>query len=208
MATKNKLHPDYSSNVFINCPFDGDYDEILRAIQFTIIDCGFIPRCALEAHDSDDVRIEKILSIINDCKYGIHDISRTDLDAINRLPRFNMPLELGMFIGCKKYGSHEKKYLILDTEKHRYQKFVSDIAGQDIKAHAGEPEKAVKAVRNWLHGKSNRTTLASGSVIHDRYIKFQNALPDICKDMEWNIDELTFMDYFECVKLWLKLITP
>lgn len=85
---------NYSNNVFINCPFDGDYDEIFKAMVFTVFDCGFIPRCAMEYDDGSQVRIEKIYRLISECKFGIHDISRTELDDGNGLPRFNMPLEL------------------------------------------------------------------------------------------------------------------
>lgn len=43
-----------------------------------------------------------------------------------------MPLELGTFLGAKHFGSEiqkKKTCLILDKEKFRYQKFISDIAG-------------------------------------------------------------------------------
>ena len=65
-----------------------------------------------------------------------------------------MPLELGLFLGAKAYSSEPKqkarRCLILDTEPYRYQKFVSDIAGQDIRAHEGGPRKALILTRNWL----------------------------------------------------------
>ena len=65
--------------------------------------------------------------------YGIHDISRTDLDSIHRLPRFNMPLELGIFLGARHYGKVEqrqKKVLIFDIEPFRFQKFMPSIADE------------------------------------------------------------------------------
>jgi hypothetical protein len=89
---------NYLNNVFINCPFDSDYLELRNALVFTIFDCGFIPRCALEEDDGGMVRFEKIKQIIKESKFGIHDLSRTELDIENYLPRFNMPLELGVFI--------------------------------------------------------------------------------------------------------------
>ena len=46
---------------------------------------------ALEDGDAGQVRIDKIYNIIEDCRYGIHDIPRTELDAISCLPRFNTP---------------------------------------------------------------------------------------------------------------------
>lgn len=89
----------------------------MEALVFAIHDCGYIARSALEAEDSAEVRMDKIAKIIKDCRYGIHDISRTEVAADTGLPRFNMPLELG---------------LILDRARYRYQQFCSDIAGQDI----------------------------------------------------------------------------
>ena len=101
--------PHYNDNVFINCPFDSVYKPLFDAMIFTVHDCGFIPRCALEEDDASQVRIDKIYSIIADCRYGIHDISRTQLDAASGLPRFNMPLELGIFLGAKKFGIEAQK---------------------------------------------------------------------------------------------------
>ena len=65
---------------------------------FTVLRCGFTPRCALEVIDGGSTRISKIENLIEECPLGIHDISRTELDAANALPRFNMPLELGLFL--------------------------------------------------------------------------------------------------------------
>ena len=122
---------DYASNVFINCPFDNEYSPIRNAIVFAVFDCGFVPRSALEEDDGGDVRFEKIKRLISISKFGVHDISRTELDDINDLPRFNIPLELGVFIGATRFGdTHQRKKntLILDKEPHRYQIFMSDIA--------------------------------------------------------------------------------
>lgn len=58
----------------------------------------------METEDSGEERIRKIKRIIRECRYGIHDISRVELDAVHQLPRFNMPLELGLFLGAQEYG--------------------------------------------------------------------------------------------------------
>jgi hypothetical protein len=65
---------------------------------------AFLPRSARELDDGGEPRIEKLYGIIEQCCYGIHDLSRTALDAQNKLPRFNMPLELGIFMGAKRHG--------------------------------------------------------------------------------------------------------
>jgi hypothetical protein len=198
---------EYASNVFINCPFDKTYTNVFHAIVFTVFDCNFRARCALEEVDGGDVRIEKILRIISQCKHGIHDISRTELCKTTKLPRFNMPLELGIFLGAKKYGSSDQKKktcLIMDIEKYRYQIFISDIAGQDIKKHDNDPDKAINVVTDWLRNTSRRKTIPGGAVVTERYKLFRNELPEICKVAGIREDELGFNDYATFVSEWIK----
>ena len=99
----------YNDNVFINCPFDDEYKSLFNAIVFAIHDCSFIARSAQETEDGSQVRIDKIYTIIAECRYGIHDLSRTELDEKTCLPRFNMPLELGVFLGAKRYGEKDQQ---------------------------------------------------------------------------------------------------
>ena len=136
----------YHLSVFVNCPFDTRYRRLFQAIIFTIFDCGFIARSALEYDDSSANRLEKIYSIIKSSKLGIHDISRTQLDSTSKLPRFNMPFELGIFLAARKFGERKqkrKRSLVLDTERYRYLSFISDIRGQDIKAHGNDVRKII-----------------------------------------------------------------
>lgn len=196
----------YTDNVFINCPFDNDYKPLLDAIVFTVHDCGFIARCAIEELGSQ-VRIDKIYNIIDECRYGIHDISRTELDLDNDLPRFNMPLELGIFLGCKRYGDEDnkkKQYLIMENQKFQYQKYISDIAGLDVAAHCNKPESVVSIVRDWLSKYSSRTTIPSGSLIWEKYEKFWDDLPKLVENASLEISELTFSDYTYSVVEWLQ----
>ena len=196
----------YNDNVFINCPFDSAYKKLFDAMVFAVHDCGFIPRCALEEDDASQVRIDKIYSMIADCRYGIHDISRTE-DKSSGLPRFNMPLELGIFLGAKKFGIEEqkrKKCLILDTEPYRYQQFISDIAGQDIQAHNDAPDLTVKVVRDWLRNASRRETIPSGGIIWERYQEFMEKLPQTAREARLIAEELIFNDYTLLVAQWLK----
>lgn len=199
--------PDYNDNVFINCPFDIDYKPLLDATVFTVYDCGFIVRCALEEDDASQVRIDKIYNIIADCRYGIHDISRTEIDKVSGFPRFNMPFELGVFLGAKKFGVEEhkrKSCLILDREPYRYQQFISDIAGQDIQTHNNTPEQTVKVVRNWLRTTSKRKMIPDGNIIWQRYRDFRNGLPMMAQFWELDANNLIFNDYTWMVVEWLR----
>jgi hypothetical protein len=201
--------PRSEHGVFINCPFDDLYRPLFEAIVFAVHDCGYVARCSLEVTDASQVRIDKIGSIIASCRFGIHDISRTELDPVTQLPRFNMPLELGLFLGAKRFGSAKhraKTCLILDVDRYRYQKFISDIAGQDIAAHGGNPAEAIKAVRNWLSASvPHSVKIPGGAVIARRYATFLEELPTACERLQLNPQELTFNDFVLQVEEWLKV---
>lgn len=94
----------YNYSVFINCPFDDQYVPILRAIVYTVYRCGFLAKTALDEDDGSDNRLSKIIRKIRDSRYGIHDLSRIELNAAD-YPRFNMPFELGIFFGAKDMGN-------------------------------------------------------------------------------------------------------
>lgn len=193
-------------DVFINCPFDATYKPLFYAIVFSIIRSGFTPRCAIEVDDSAQVRLTKIESIIEECRYGVHDLSRTETDGDPPLPRFNMPLELGVFLGARRYGDSlqkRKRALILDTQQYRYQKFISDVAGQDIHAHGGSPSTAAKTVAIWLRQQSRYTTIPGGTKIAGEFDAFMTILPALLDDRQLAPDDLTFGDFAEIAKSYI-----
>jgi len=200
---------NYATDVFINCPFDSKYKVLFDAIVFSVFYCGFRARCTLEIGDSAQVRIEKIFTIISECKYGLHDISQTGFDRRTNLPRFNMPFELGVFLAVKRFGMGKQKgkmCLIVDTEPYRYRKFISDIAGQDIQSHGGKVGNVIRVVRNWLSDSSRRKTVPGGKEINQRYQRFSQDLPKICKELKLQVSELTFNDYANIASAWIRKI--
>jgi hypothetical protein len=193
-------------DVFINCPFDDTYKPIFEAIVFAVNDLGFVARCALELDDASEMRLAKITRIIEQCAYGVHDISSVALGTGTNLPRFNMPLELGLYLGCKLFGGgtqHKKACLILDIDPYRYRVFISDISGLDIHSHKGEPERAIVEVRNWLANVSRTKGLLGGAEIAGRYTRFVKQLPKMCKRLKRRTKDLTFADFSEMVEIWL-----
>jgi len=198
---------DYAQRVFINCPFDSEYKPLFEAIVFAVLSCGFRPRCALEIDDSSEVRIDRIFKIIAECKYGIHDISRTQVTSASGLPRFNMPLELGMFLAAKRFGKgkqRRKVCLVLDTMPYQYQQFISDIAGQDIQVHNNSAREAITVVRNWLRNASRSTILPGGMEIYRRFQLFEQKLPALCVELKVQRNELTFNDSVSIISNWLR----
>jgi hypothetical protein len=199
----------HEKDVFINCPFDAQYRPLLRGLLFAVHDCGFSTRSALEVEDSGEVRVQKIIRIIGECPYAVHDISRVELDKQTNLPRFNMPLELGLFLGARAFGdavNQKKRCLVLDDDPFRFQSFCSDIAGQDIRAHAGKVSSAIEIVRNWLSTTppAQGTVIPSGSVIAGRYKQFRGALAGGCEKFQLNPRRLTFNDDVSLIAAWLR----
>jgi len=68
-------HPGFNKNVFINCPFDSQYNSsLLKPLLFTIVYLGFTPQIASQTADSGEQRINKILSLILQSRYSLHDL--------------------------------------------------------------------------------------------------------------------------------------
>lgn len=198
-----------SSNrkVFINCPFDPAYQPIFRAICFTIHVCGFEPKCALERIDSGESRLDKICELVLQSDLGIHDISRTEPDPETGLPRFNMPFELGLFLGAKRFGQRAqrgKRILVLDREPYRYQKYLSDLAGQDIETHAGRPEDAMRVIRAWLQNAAGEQVV--GPVWLGRFWSEFNAdLEKLASERGCSPEQLSFEDLSYLMREWIRL---
>ena len=206
----NVLEPhDYDKGVFINCPFDSAYEPLFRGLIFAIHHMKLEPKSALEPSDGGQPRLDKIVVLIESCKYSIHDLSRTENDPIHGLPRFNVPFELGLDLGCKQYGKPLHKHkaaLILDIDSYRYRRFISDIAGLDVEAHNGNVSTAIIVVRNWLRqaSKTLRVKPPSGTTIYNRYQTFQLALPGLCDELKWDADNLPYADFSWAAYDWIK----
>lgn len=196
----------FDQNVFINCPFDEKYAPIFQAVVFAVHRVGFRPRCTKEVTESGESRLEKIMDIIADCKYGIHDLSRTQLGKFN-LPRFNMPFELGIDIGFRRCGDHrcrKKRHLIFDTHQYRYHKYISDLSGRDISPHNNSPRQAVIRVRNWLTAEAALKGMPSGKTIYNEYRQFIGSVPEICNRSQLHAEDLTFSDYSQVIAEFLE----
>jgi hypothetical protein len=202
-------HPGFNKNVFINCPFDGKYDPILRPILFTIIYLGLTPQIASQLTDSGEQRINKILSLILKSKYSLHDLSRIRSKKRGELFRLNMPFELGIDYGCRLTSTRHlkrKRFLVLGAKPYDYKKALSDLAGVEASSHRNNPEKAVLAVRNWLVDVHLKTA-PSASVVWKRFVAFQDSFDTQRKRDGFSARDLRMMpvrEYIGFIRNWLK----
>jgi len=124
------------------------------------------------------------------------------------LPRFNMPLELGIFLGAKRYGGpahRQKACLILHRDPYRYQILCSDISGQDIRAHGNQVARAILAVREFLRAaRATSVGMPGARRMAERYAEFLLDLPRMCRLMKLDASDLGFLDYRTVITGWLE----
>jgi len=199
---------DFNKNVFINCPFDDDFRQILIGIVFTVMYFGFKPRLSLERSDSAESRIDKIIELILESKFGIHDLSRIVSKEKGEHYRMNMPFELGIDYGCKKLKDGQwstKKILILEKEKYRYHKAISDLSGSDIKHHNNEVIKVIQAVRDWFITEE-LSRGHSGNKVWNNFNEFGAYLYDevVEKDGHASTEEVQITEVMYHMKEWFE----
>ena len=67
-------------------------------------------------------------------------------------------------------------------------------------------EEAILKTRNWLNNTVSRT-IPGGNSIYGRYQTFQKNLPDLCKELNLEVNEIFYKDYCKLIKNWLKEVS-
>jgi hypothetical protein len=125
------------------------------------------------------------------------------------VPRFNMPLELGLHLGARLFGQgrhRRKRALILEAKSHRYDAALSDISGQDIEVHANDPARAIGCVRNWLseHRSRNQPPLPGTTAMSSDYRLFQREVGALLAARRLDpLGDLTHGDFLFAVRDWI-----
>src|SRR5437016_1104597 len=136
--------------VFLNIPYDEQFTQLFLAYVVGIRGYGLIPRATIEIPGGAR-RLDRIASLIRSCAYSIHDLSRVELDpAPPPTPRFNMPFELGLAVAFHWSRSAKHTWFVLETEKWRIQKLLSDLNGTDVYIHGGTPDGVFRELaKDW-----------------------------------------------------------
>lgn len=204
-----------SRQVFVNCPYDSNFYPMVEAIAFAICVCGYTPRFAGESIDSGQSRLSKIIGLIDECPFSLHDISRTEVTATG-LPRFNMPFELGLALG-RKYSFERggaPGVLIFDREPYRYHESISDLSGCDPRAHRDDPLTAIQRIREWLPLSEQGATAAQlrvplyGPIVLVRWFsRYRDYVQDMKRRLKVDREDLPFADLVTSIRDWLEVNT-
>ncbi len=181
---------------------------MLKALLFTFVYNGLNPKISNYEFSSFDIRIKKILSLIRNSKYSIHDISRMKSQKPGEFARFNMPFELGIDYGCKAFGKplfRNKKCLILEEKRYSYLKSISDLSAVDIKAHKNKEKELVYQVRSWLI--TIKSDIKNRSEIWNAFNDFTDHFDRITKAQGWSKRDhydIPPNEYIYYIEQWMK----
>lgn len=136
----------YEKSVFLNVPYDRPYARLLPALIASLVALGRIPRCALEIHGG--ARLDQIYDLIASCRSSINDLSRVTLSGPFRVPRFNMPFELGIAFSLAKTAGH--RIYLFEAKERLLQSSLSDMNGYDAEVHGSSPAMVIYSLVDWF----------------------------------------------------------
>jgi hypothetical protein len=136
------------NGVFLNVPYDEEFSSLYVAYIVGLCQLGLVPHLASEIPGGDR-RLNRIFRLIQSCRYSIHDLSRVELSvAPTAVPRFNMPLELGMTITWHNLHPSRHDWSVWESDPYRLQRSASDLNGTDPYIHNGTAEGVLSELRN------------------------------------------------------------
>lgn len=193
------------SDIFINCPFDKEYQPLLRALLFGSMFFGYTPKIALDDSDCSTNRLDKIFNYIRGTDISIHDLSRAKPNKKGDYARMNMPFELGMDYAISKSRSASKLILVLEAERYSFQKALSDYSGFDIYCHKNDPQELLKILRNWLVNQRLVSSAIGASALWYRYNDCWASIYDELISNGYShddTDDIPFNEFTEMLEKW------
>jgi hypothetical protein len=160
--------------VFLNIPYDEQFTDLFLAYMAGIKAYGLVPRATLEIPGGAR-RLDRIAELILSCTYSIHDLSRVELDLTPpATPRFNMPFELGLAVAFHWHPNTNHTWFVLESQKWRVQKSLSDINGSEVYIHQGTPEGVFRELATAFVRERRQPTVKQVETI---YQKIRIAMP-------------------------------
>jgi hypothetical protein len=171
--TPHSVHQD---SVFLNIPYDAAFERLYLAYIVGISAFRLIPHTTLEIPDTTR-RLDRIQTLLRQCRYSIHDLSRVQVSrTAPRIPRFNMPFELGLAVSWSSVNPGRHSWFVCDSERHRVLKSISDLAGTDINIHDGRIQGVMRELCNMFVRRSVRPDVMD---LMKLYRKLRSVLPQI-----------------------------
>lgn len=153
-------------SVFLNVPFDARYGRLFMALLAGLSGLGLKPRCVLEVPSGGRNRLDRIHGLIASCGASLHDLSRTGLSGPFRVPRFNMPFELGIAYALAQGSPHN--FFVFEEKPYRLQASLSDLNGHDPHIHDGTQIGILRSVLDCFSSPSGGPSLSRLQILTRR----------------------------------------
>ena len=169
------------SDVFINLPFDSDYEPLFLAMIAGLISLGLNPRSVVQISGSKD-RLRRLVEIIQECPFSVHDLSRVQRSGKGpfRVPRFNMPFELGLAAAVSITASGAiRQWRVIEGVRHRVGHSCSDVDGYNAEIHGGTVRGMFESLSNIFPDppKAPLTDIIDMFWVYRRLRRFRKRLP-------------------------------
>ena len=180
MRTNLAVYSKYQ--VFLNYPFDAEFEKLANAMHFGVVAAGLLPVCAKDLSTPDRPRLEILVEAITSCHYSAHDLSRCRGEGVDNFARFNMPIEMGMALF---YALHTQRNVhrcaFVVPKPHDYQAFASDLAGLDPRYYDKNDVSLAVSVYEWLRDVVKEPLLnrKPTAKVKEKYIEFRTRLKQI-----------------------------
>jgi hypothetical protein len=175
LAAKPRVDKD---SVFLNIPYDSTFEKLFLAYIAATSAFGFTPRATLEIPFGER-RLDRILALILESRYSIHDLSRVQLDRkAPCTPRFNMPFELGLTVALARSAHPSHSWVVCESMPHRIKKSLSDLDGTDAYVHGGTLAGVFRELGNAFVGSTRQPSAAEMATI---YRRLRAQLPSLLK---------------------------
>ena len=159
-------------SVFLNIPYDAPFENLFVAYVVGLTQLGLHINAALAVPNQG--RLETIIELIEKSDFSIHDLSRVELS--HGVPRFNMPVELGLALYRSRITRGKHRIFIFDAKPHQAQRSTSDVNGIDPQIHNGTVKGLMSGLRNILRQPRDMTTVPE---MLASYRAVQRKLPEL-----------------------------
>lgn len=142
-------------SVFLNIPYDEPFENLYLAYIVGLTQLGLRINATLAVPNQG--RLQTIIALLEQSNFSIHDLSRIELSR--GIPRFNMPVELGLALYRSKVTDGRHRVYIFESKRYRAQRSTSDVNGIDPQIHGGTPKALMAALRNIFRQPGDVTTV-------------------------------------------------
>lgn len=148
---RRNLQAYATCQVFLNYPFDDNFQALADAMNFSVVASGMLPICAKDLSVPDRPRLELLVAAIRQCHYSAHDFSRFSGEGPDNMARMNMPIEMGMAVfHALNTQRNEHRCSFFVPTPHEYHAFASDLSGLDPICHHNDDERLLSQMYEWL----------------------------------------------------------